>query len=136
MGRDGRIVSVGRPFKKKPLYEDSAGCRHQITETEFMNICPHCADICVQLTGVEVVGRVSFCWHVHLKCPNCALCFTRYCNDDSLQAFEANRDKTQFALAQQLRRETVGNMEAEVDALCSALDMDLIGPDDFHQAVR
>jgi hypothetical protein len=70
-------------------------------------------------------------WEVELRCPDCERRRVWYCTQADLEHFDRELDRvTSEMRAEHGRLETL-HMEEWVARFAHALDVDLIGPDDF-----
>jgi hypothetical protein len=72
-------------------------------------------------------------WQVTLRCPNCEWCGTGVFSQRTVDRFDAELDRGTDSLLRDLEKLASANMTEDVARFISALDLDLISPDDFRR---
>jgi hypothetical protein len=96
---------------------------------EDLHICGSCGSDLVYPTEWSEAG--SRHWEVSLRCPNCEWHGTGVFEQSVVERFDAHLDLGTEAVVADLRRLLKANMEGEIERFVSALDADLILPEDF-----
>jgi Zn-finger protein len=106
--------------------------RFQEAETEAphgLHICPSCES--------ELVQPVAWCeasdgrWELVLSCPNCHWSTDGLFSETEVHALEDKLDQGLADMIRDLQRLTQANMADHVERFTSALQSDLILPEDF-----
>ncbi len=113
----GRSIEVIKPGPDRPA------------PTVGLHMCPKCASELVQ--PVEWGACTAGCWEMTLQCPNCQWATDGFFSRDQVDQFEERLDDGLGDLLADLRRLTEANMADEIDHFVSALERDLILPEDF-----
>jgi ribosomal protein S27E len=91
--------------------------------------CAFCGSHLVHPTaGCEVQSAL---WEVDLRCPDCERLRVWYCSQAELEHLDRELDRVTSEMKEELGRLEAAHMEEWVDRFAHALDVDLIGPDDF-----
>ena len=91
--------------------------------------CPTCKDDHVYPIDWE---QVSGGWAVTLRCPNCENRWTvSPLGEETIEAFDEVLDAGTDRMVAAMRQLSRENFEPIVEAFARALELDLIGPDDF-----
>lgn len=97
--------------------------------TTDLHVCVDCDSNLVFPTEWEPSG--SDHWRVELRCPECEWRGGGVFHQDLLDSFDRHLDRGTDLLIEDLKRFVRANMEEEVQRFASALDADLILPEDF-----
>ena len=91
--------------------------------------CPHCESNLVQPADWQVHpdGRV---W-MSLRCPECLSWMSGTFSADRVRELDRRLSDGRACLRATYRRTVRSHMEREASALATALELDLVGPDDF-----
>jgi hypothetical protein len=99
------------------------------TPAEGLHVCSQCdSDLVYPLEWDEASETL---WEVTLRCPNCEWKDTGVYEQEVVERFDVTLDRGTQALADDLKRLTVANMEEEIDRFAASLDAGLILPEDF-----
>lgn len=109
-----RIVPVPRSIKPRLL---------------DLSECPHCESRLVQPADWKVHpdGRV---W-MSLRCPDCLAWMSGTFTSERVREFDRRLSEGRSALRATYQHTVRRHMTVEVESLARALELDLIGPDDF-----
>jgi hypothetical protein len=94
-----------------------------------LHMCPACGSELVQ--PVQWQPAVDGCWELTLHCPNCSWRRDGVYTQGEVDHLEEQLDLGVEALVRDLQRLTSANMADEIDRFATALDADLILPEDF-----
>jgi hypothetical protein len=99
------------------------------TPGEALHVCSRCAGGLVHpLDWVEESpGR----WRILLRCPDCDELREGVFGQTLVERMDEELDRGTAALLSDLRQITHANMVEEIERFSRALELDLIGPDDF-----
>jgi predicted RNA-binding Zn-ribbon protein involved in translation (DUF1610 family) len=97
--------------------------------TRGLHICPECGSRLVQ--PIEWREPRRRFWELVLSCPNCGWLDEGVFTQDQVDQFEEHLDEGLAEMLNDLRRLTQANMAEEIDRLSTALQTDLILPEDF-----
>jgi ribosomal protein S27AE len=75
-------------------------------------------------------------WWIRLRCGECGLVREVEVTDEAAQRFELELDRGVRKIAASLARVDRERMIADADTLTAALELDLIGPNDFQPLTR
>jgi transcription initiation factor IIE alpha subunit len=96
---------------------------------QALQTCGSCGSRLVQPTsGRQAKPTV---WEVELRCPDCDGHEVSYLSDAELEQLDREQDRAASEIEAELCRLEALHMEEWVDRFVHALDLDLIGPDDF-----
>lgn len=97
---------------------------------EALHVCPRCAGGLVHpLDWVEESpGR----WHILMRCPDCDALREGVFGQALVERLDEELDRATGALLSDLRQLTHANMVEEIEVFSRALELDLIGPNDFQ----
>jgi|HubBroStandDraft_3_1064219.scaffolds.fasta_scaffold16126_2 hypothetical protein len=97
---------------------------------DALHVCPRCAGGLVHpLDWVEESpGR----WRILMRCPDCDALREGVFGQALVERLDDELDKATAALLSDLRQLTHANMVEEIEVFSRALELDLIGPSDFH----
>jgi hypothetical protein len=91
--------------------------------------CAFCGSHLVHPTaGCEVQSAL---WEVEFRCPDCERLRVSYCTQAELEHLDRDLDRVTSEMKAELGRLEAEHMEEWVARFAHALDLDLIGPDDF-----
>jgi hypothetical protein len=90
--------------------------------------CSRCGSHLVQPSWGRQTPAV---WEVELRCPDCDGREVSYLSDAELEELECEQDRTAAEIEAELSRLEALHMAEWVALFLHALDLDLIGPDDF-----
>ncbi len=120
-------------FDDQVVHSDAVAAAPAGTQTpstdEDLHICGSCGSELVYPTEWNEAG--SRHWEVSLRCPNCEWHGTGVFEQSVVERFDATLDRGTEAVVADLRRLLKANMEGEIERFVSALDADLILPEDF-----
>ena len=94
-----------------------------------LHICPECESQLVQPLDWHEAPQ-GF-WELTLHCPNCDWLDEGVFDQDQVDALEERLDKGLTDMLSDLRRLTQSNMAEEIERFTSALQCDLVLPEDF-----
>jgi hypothetical protein len=94
-----------------------------------LHVCPACDGRLVQPSEWSEADNGG--WRMTLACPNCGWSETGTYAADEVERLEAHLDDGIEEIIDDLRRLTHANMVAEMDRFLSALQHDVILPEDF-----
>ena len=97
---------------------------------EALHVCPRCAGGLVHpLDWVEESpGR----WRILMRCPDCDALREGVFGQALVERLDEELDRATGALLSDLRQLTHANMVEEIEVFSQALELDLIGPNDFQ----
>lgn len=118
-------TSSETPVKPRPWTGDSPST----TPGEALHVCPRCAGGLVHpLDWVEESpGR----WRILMRCPDCDALREGVFGQTLVERLDEELDRATGALLSDLRQLTHANMVEEIEVFSRALELDLIGPNDF-----
>ena len=91
--------------------------------------CGSCGSVLVHLTeGRETAPTV---WEIEFRCPDCERRQVSYVSQDELEEVDRELDRAAAEIKEELSRLEPVHMAEWAAAFLQALDLDLIGPDDF-----
>ena len=73
-------------------------------------------------------------WWLLLRCGACSTWHETFARDEAVAALQKAITRGVDTVAEQVRRLDLERMGAQVEAFSQALELDLIGPDDFQSA--
>jgi hypothetical protein len=94
-----------------------------------LQTCGHCGSQLVQPSWGRQTNPAT--WVVELRCPDCDGLELSYLSEAELEQLDREQDRAASEIEAELRRLEALHMEEWVDRFVHALDLDLIGPDDF-----
>jgi hypothetical protein len=94
-----------------------------------LHVCPDCASDLVQ--PIDWSEAPQGLWELILQCPNCFWTDEGVFDQDQVDALEEHLDDGLTDMLSDLRRLTQANMTEEIERFASALNADLILPEDF-----
>jgi hypothetical protein len=94
-----------------------------------LHTCPECESRLVQ--PVEWAEAQNGFWELLLQCPNCFWLDEGIFSQQQVEEFEEQLDEGLTEMLSDLRRLVQANMSEEIDRFASALQADLILPEDF-----
>ena len=97
--------------------------------SEALHVCPRCAGKLVSPLewSEESPGR----WQILMRCPDCDLMRDGVFNQALVERLDEELDRATGALLSDLKRLTHANMVEEIEIFSRALQLDLIGANDF-----
>ncbi len=99
-----------------------------------LHVCPQCSSRLVQPTGWEQT-RDETCWRIWRRCPDCAWEGEGVHGEAEIDRFDEELDFGTRELAGELKTLERSNMLHAVETMITALEADLIGPEDFRVRV-
>jgi hypothetical protein len=119
-------VSGDTSIAPRPWAGDSSS---STTPDGALHVCPRCAGELVHpLDWVEESpGR----WRILMRCPDCDALREGVFGQALVELLDEELDKATGALLSDLRQLTHANMIEEIEVFSRALELDLIGPNDF-----
>lgn len=120
---DGRETDT--PVSPKPWSGDTP----TIAPGEALHVCPLCAGGLVHPLDwlEESPGR----WRVLLRCPDCGELRDGVFGQALIERLDDELDRATAQMLSDLRQVTHANMAEEIERFSRALELDLIGPNDF-----
>ena len=97
--------------------------------TRGLHVCPDCSSELVQ--PIDWSEAPQGFWELILQCPNCYWMDEGVFDQDQVDALEEHLDDGLTDMLSDLRRLTQANMTEEIERFASALNADLILPEDF-----
>jgi ribosomal protein S27E len=91
--------------------------------------CSFCGSLLTHTTGRRETDTDR--WEVDLRCPDCEREQASYCTRSELQRLDRELDRAVSEIEAQVRRLETLHMEEWIARFSSALNLDLIAPDDF-----
>jgi hypothetical protein len=91
--------------------------------------CSFCGSLLIHATGRRETG--SPVWEVDLRCPDCERRRASYYTRSELDQLDRERDRAVSEIETELGRLETLHMEEWIARFRQALDLELIGPDDF-----
>ena len=118
-------ASSDTPVTQRPWTGDSPST----APGEALHVCPRCAGGLVHpLDWVEESpGR----WRILMRCPDCDALREGVFGQSLVERLDEELDRATGALLSDLRQLTHANMIEEIEVFSRALELDLIGPNDF-----
>jgi hypothetical protein len=95
-----------------------------------LHVCPGCSSHLVQPTCWERTPKRGH-WRLWRRCPDCEWITDSIHGEDEIDAYDEQLDFGTRELAEELRTLERSNMEQMAANFITALNADLIGPDDF-----
>ena len=125
-----RVVLPSGKTVEVVYFEEVAGAAPATTPAPGgLHVCACCASELVYPTAWEESGPHH--WEVTRRCPNCEWQHTGIHEQELVEHFDDALDAGTEALVGDLERLMYANMACELDRFVSALELDLIVPDDF-----
>jgi hypothetical protein len=115
------VLPSGRSIEVVRFYLDDG--------TDGLHVCPQCASNLVQPLDWHEAPQ-GF-WELTLHCPNCDWLDEGVFDQDQVDALEEKLDDGLTEMLSDLRRLTQSNMAEEIERFTSALQRDLVLPEDF-----
>lgn len=106
-----------------------------LNQNRQMHLCPDCSSEFVQPTSWKRInGQTSAqtAWRVSLRCPECEWQDEDVFSEQTIDKFDEKLDDGTYEVARALRRIERENMNDMVGPFITALEADIIGPDDFR----
>ncbi len=102
---------------------------HHAVPATGLHICPECASELVQ--PVDWGEATEEHWELTLHCPNCDWASQGIFDQDQVVQLEEELDEGVAAILRDLKRLATANMADEIERFASALEADVILPEDF-----
>jgi hypothetical protein len=116
------VLPSGRTIEVVRFYSDGES-------PHGLHVCPDCDSELVQ--PVAWAEAPQGLWELVLQCPNCFWLDEGVFDQDQVDALEERLDDGLTEMLSDLRRLTQANMSEEIERFASALNADLILPEDF-----
>ena len=113
----------------EPSVFETPGSRGQRRRRGDLHICPECGSDLVYPTDWAPASERH--WQVALRCPECEWNGGGRYSQDVVDRLDEELDHGTEALVRDLKRLMHANMEEEIERFTSALEDDLILPEDF-----
>ena len=97
-----------------------------------LEVCLVCGEEFVSMARCSRTGNGG--WWLLLRCGACGTWHETFARDEAVAALRKAIKRGLHAVAEQVRRLDLERMGSEVEAFNQALELDLIGPDDFQSA--
>ena len=118
------VLPSGRKIEVVRFHDRPGGAEHGP-----LHICPECQCELVQpITWTEASEDQ---WELLLRCPNCDWSTEGVFEQTAVEELEEHLDEGLADMISDLQRLTQANMAEEIDRFLSALQADLILPEDF-----
>jgi hypothetical protein len=100
-----------------------------VAPAEALHVCPQCAGGLVHPLdwSEESPGR----WRILMRCPDCGMLREGAFGQALVELLDEELDKATASLLSDLRQLTYANMAEEIEVFSRALQLDLIGANDF-----
>jgi hypothetical protein len=118
-------ASSDTPIVPAPWRGDST-----TTEPEqHLHLCPRCSGVLVNPLdwAEESPGR----WRILMRCPDCDLVREGVFGQTLVERLDEELDRATAAMLSDLKQLTHANMIEEIELFSRAMELDLIGPNDF-----
>jgi hypothetical protein len=115
------VLPSGRSIEVVRFYLDDGA--------DGLHVCPQCGSHLVQPLDWHEAPQ-GF-WELTLHCPNCDWLDEGVFDQDQVDALEEQLDDGLTDMLSDLRRLTQSNMAEEIERFTSALQCDLVLPEDF-----
>jgi hypothetical protein len=96
-----------------------------------LHVCPRCAGGLVHPVDWQDEGHAH--WRISLRCPDCGLEREDVFERQVIEALDDELDRATGVLLGDYKRLVRSNMSEEAELFARALELDLIGPEDFQQ---
>ena len=117
------VLPSGRSIEVVRFHEPEEPVRHGL------HLCPECESTLVQPLAWSEASDER--WDLTLECPNCWWSLEGIFDRDQVYALEDKLDEGLAEMLSDLKRLTHANMADQIDRFVTALDADLILPEDF-----
>ena len=97
--------------------------------TTGLEVCLVCGLECVSVARCTRTGDGT--WSLLLRCGACGTWHETFAGDEAVAALRRAIRRGVRSVAERVRRLDLDRMRSEADAFSRALQLDLIGPDDF-----
>jgi len=130
-----RVVLPSGKTIEVVYFEDQVvpgNARHELSEHARgvdLHVCAECGSHLVYPLEWEESGATH--WEVALRCPECESRDSGVYEQDVVERFDEELDRGTELLVRDLKRLMQANMEDEIERFVTALDADLILPEDF-----
>lgn len=112
---------------KKGSHEQDPSTPKEIS----LHICPDCDSKLVQPTSWEQTSA-RYKWRLWRRCPECEWTDESVQDQRAIDDYDEALEIGEEALKEALKQLEAENMETMAGSFATALDQDLIGPDDFR----
>jgi hypothetical protein len=128
----GTETNVLPPLRHPPVVlqlppQDPAGMEHRASPG--LEVCLECGEDFVSMSQCTWAG--SGTWWLLLRCGACQTWHETFARDETVVALQEAITRGFQAVQEQVRCLELERMQCEVEAFSQALELDLIGPDDF-----
>jgi hypothetical protein len=97
-----------------------------------LDVCLHCEQSFVAMVDCVRAGKGT--WWLRLRCGSCGAWHETFAPDEAVAALQRAIARGRRRVAETLRSLDLERMASESEAFGRALELDLIGPDDFERA--
>lgn len=104
----------------------------QQRSTTGLEVCLVCRQEFVSMARCTRAGNGT--WWLLLRCGACGTWHETYARDEAVAALQKAITRGVCTVAEQVRCLDLERMGSQVEAFSQALELDLIGPDDFQSA--
>jgi hypothetical protein len=98
-------------------------------QREALHVCSHCGGTLVH--PVDWNEESPEHWRILTRCPDCDASHEGVFGRAMVERFDDELDRASAAMLSDYRQLIHANMSEEADLFARALELDLIGPDDF-----
>jgi hypothetical protein len=98
-------------------------------ERKALHVCDHCGGGLVH--PVDWAEESPEHWRISMRCPDCDERHEGVFDREIVERLDDELDRASAAMLSDYRRLAHANMNEEIELFVRALDLDLIGPDDF-----
>jgi uncharacterized Zn finger protein len=98
-----------------------------------LEVCPMCSQEFVSMARCTRAGDGT--WWLLLRCGACGTWHETFARDEDVSALHRAIKRGVNTMAAHARYLDLESMRSQVEAFSQALNLDLIGPDDFENAV-
>lgn len=100
--------------------------------TTGLEVCLECSQEFVSMARCTRAGNGT--WWLLLRCGACGTWHETFAGDEAVAALQKAITRGVHTVAEQVRCLDLERMGSQVEAFSHALELDLIGPDDFRSA--
>lgn len=100
--------------------------------TNGLEVCLLCEEKCVSL--VDCTRTREGKWWLRLRCGSCGAWHETFAPDDAVAALQRSIRRGHGRVAETVRNIELERMASEIERFSRALELDLIGPEDFRHA--
>jgi hypothetical protein len=97
-----------------------------------LEVCLVCRQECISMARCTRAGNGS--WWLLLRCGACGTWHETFARDEAVAALQQAIRRGVHTVAEHVRCLDLERMGSQVEAFSQALELDLIGPDDFRSA--